>query len=173
MRKARSEVTRLRALEKTVAASSDRDALLGASGGIGGRAGGADADSPRQTPEQLLMRTQGEMKSQDAILDQMSKGLDSLKTIGVAIRDETDLHVRLLDDLEKEVDAGNAGLKRETARAEHITADTKTCWLYVAICILLLVLVALVRCGVAWCGGALSTPLIPLPLTCQVASAWA
>lgn len=141
VRKHQAELTRLRGLEKTVVVSSDRDALLGSSG-----AGAAKytEEAPRATAEQLLARTQDEMKSQDTILDSMSKGLDSLKTIGVAIRDETDLHMKLLDDLDGEVDKGNANLKRETARAEHITRDTKTCWLYVTICLLLAILVGLV-----------------------------
>jgi len=46
--------------------------------------------------------------------------------------------------MENEVDAGNANLKRETQRTEMVTADSKTCWLYGIICILLAVLVALV-----------------------------
>jgi len=74
----------------------------------------------------------------------MSKGLDNLKSIGLAIGDESELHMKLLDELEEGVDQGNANLKRETARAEHITRDTKTCWLYVTICILLAVLISLV-----------------------------
>jgi hypothetical protein len=127
-----------------VQSSSDRDALLGG----GSRAGGASGDTAiaveRANPEQLLMRTQNEMKTQDDILDSMSKGLEGLKTIGVAIRDETDLHMKLLDDLESSVDKGQVALKRETSRAEYITADTRSCWLYVTICLLLAILVALV-----------------------------
>ena len=51
---------------------------------------------------------------------------------------------KLLDDMENEVDAGNANLKRETERTAMVTADSKTCWLYGIICILIAVLVALV-----------------------------
>jgi hypothetical protein len=53
--------------------------------------------------------------------------------------------MKLLDDLEGEVDKGTRALKRETARADHIAADTRSCWLYVTICILIAILVALVR----------------------------
>lgn len=49
----------------------------------------------------------------------------------------------LLDNLEKGVDKANVNLDKETERARRITEETKTCWLYVTICILLLVLVAL------------------------------
>jgi hypothetical protein len=120
---------------------SDRDALLGS----GSKAGGAgDAAVERATPEQLLARTQGEMKTQDEIIGNMSRGLDHLKTIGVAIRDEADLHMKLLDTLEDEVDKGTSALKREAARAEHITADTRSCWLYITICLLIAILIGLV-----------------------------
>ncbi len=140
MRRHQVELQRLRALDKNVVLSSDRDALLGAAG----KAGGADSPAERATPEQLLARTQGEFKTQDEILGNMSRGLDNLKSIGLAIRDETDLHMKLLDNLEGEVDKGTAALKREAARAEHITADTRSCWLYITICLLLAVLIALV-----------------------------
>jgi SYP5 family syntaxin len=135
-------------MEKSTMSASDKDALLGSSSS--GRAGAAGyqadaaAAAAARDPEQLMQRTQQEIKNQDELLDTMSKGLDNLKNVGLAIRDETDLHMKLLDELEDGVDQGNANLKRETARAEHITRDTKTCWLYITICVLLGVLVALV-----------------------------
>jgi hypothetical protein len=33
---------------------------------------------------------------------------------------------------------------RETARVEHVTKEAGTCWLYMAICILLVVLIGLI-----------------------------
>ncbi len=143
MRRHQAELQRLRTLEKSaVFAVSDRDALLGGSSKAGGGAGGDAAE--RATPEQLLARTQGEFKTQDELIGNMSKGLDQLKTIGIAIRDEADLHMKLLDTLEDETDKGTNALKRETARAEHITADTRSCWLYITICLLIAILIALV-----------------------------
>jgi hypothetical protein len=83
--------------------ASDRDALLrgSAKGGDGGN------PEPRLTSEQLMTKTKEETKTQDDLLDVMSRGLDGLKSLGVAIRDETDLQVKLLDKLEGEVDKGN------------------------------------------------------------------
>lgn len=140
-RKLANERTRLRGLEKSGLSATDKDALLGSNSA---RAPTAYSNAPQANPEQLMQRTQQEIKNQDELLGAMSKGLDSLKTMGLAIRDETDLHMRLIDDLEDGVDNAHAGLKRETARAEHVTKDAKTCWLYAAICILLAVLIALV-----------------------------
>jgi len=142
VRRSQTEISRLRALEKNVAvqqSASDRDSLL--------RAGGAgkpiSENEPRKTSEQLMTMTKDETKVQDEILGNMSKGLDNLKNLGIAIRDETDLQVKLLDNLENEVDTGNRKLRTETGRAEHITRDTGTCWLYVTICLLLAILVGL------------------------------
>jgi syntaxin of plants SYP5 len=84
------------------------------------------------------------MKEQDEILEVMSKGLDNLKNMGSTIKDEADLHLRLLDDIEDQVEKGDANLKRETARTSFITKQSSTCWLYTTICILLAVLIALI-----------------------------
>ena len=174
-----NEKQRLRGLDRIVASSSDRDSLLSSSDGksYGRREGEATRD---MNTEQLLVRGRQEMAEQDQVLDVMSKGLDNLKGMGMAIRDETTLQMvrcggwrgvrressrssftratcltplshssprraqKLLDDMENEVDAGNANLKRETERTAMVTADSKTCWLYGIICILIAVLVALV-----------------------------
>lgn len=142
LRNLTNERSRLKSSERTANGLQDRGDLL-RSGAAKGPAteGTLTRDLP---PEQLMLRTQTEIKVQDDILDNMSKGLDNLKNMGLAIRDETDLHMKLLDDVENEVDKGNASLKRETARAEHITRDTRTCWLYSLICVLLVVLMGLV-----------------------------
>lgn len=133
--------TAKRAATATLSAS-ERDALLN----TGAKAPVVDGGAPQPRPdrEQSMLRIKKEEVVQDEILGELSKGLDNLKQIGMTIGDEANLHMKLLDNIEDEVDRGAAGLKRETARAEHVTRDTKTCWLYSLICILLIVLVALV-----------------------------
>ena len=144
LRNLRNERSRLKSSERTATGVQDRDSLLRAGGDAKAAAAKEGALTRDLPPEQLMARAQTEIKVQDEILDSMSKGLDNLKNMGVAIRDETDLQLRLIDDIEGEVDKGNANLKRETARAEHITRDTRTCWLYSLICVLLVVLMGLV-----------------------------
>ena len=51
---------------------------------------------------------------------------------------------KLLDDTGDQIDQSNTGLVRETARVEHVTKEAGTCWLYMAICLLLLVLIGLI-----------------------------
>jgi len=148
LRKLTSERQRLKALERTTVAQttsvSDKDALLSNSSRGGG---GTSAPLPIATPDELQAKTMIEIKNQDEQLDSLSKGLDGLKQMGLAISDETSLHMKLIDDPEEGVDKGNTALRREAARAEHITQDTKTCWLYITICILLAVLITLVVIG--------------------------
>lgn len=51
---------------------------------------------------------------------------------------------RLLDDTGEEIDKSNTGLVRETARVEHVTKQSSTCWLYTVICFLILTLIILI-----------------------------
>jgi len=140
LRKMTNERLRLRGLERTsVAASaaasssavSDKDALLARGGGGGGAGGGGGTPAPPQaSPEELQQRTQMELREQDLQLDSLSKGLVGLKQMGLAISEETALQMKLIDDIEEGTDRGDAALKREAARAEHITQDTRTCCAY-------------------------------------------
>ena len=175
IRRLQNERTRLKTLEKTSVASSDRDSLLRSSGGgLGGRAAAEEAVATRDlTTQQLMERTEAEMKNQDAIIDEMSNGLTGLQGITVAIGDEASLHLvralergcirdynhvtfflsppqKLLDNLEQEVDKGTVNLQAETDRAKKVTKASASCWLYVVICLLLLVLIALIM--VRWVG---------------------
>ena len=91
LRKLQNERARLRQVDKTFISSTDRDALL-VSGD--GKQYGRESEVTRDmTTQQLVDRSQVEIKAQDEILDQMSRGLDGLKNMGVAIRDETTLHM--------------------------------------------------------------------------------
>jgi len=51
---------------------------------------------------------------------------------------------RLLDDFEEDVDKAHGNLNRQTARAQELNRDASSvCWMYVVICLLVLVLVGL------------------------------
>jgi hypothetical protein len=147
LRKLVNEKQRLKTLEKQFVSSDARDSLL--SNGDGKKYGNGESEKTREfTSQQLMEKTKDDMKEQDAILDVMSKGLDNLKNMGSTIKDEADLHLRLLDDIEDQVEKGDSNLKRETARTAFITKQSSTCWLYTTICVLLAVLIALI--AVRW-----------------------
>ncbi len=70
---------------------SDRGAAMVMSSS---RAGPAESTSTRDlTTQQLVDRTETEIKNQDAAIEKMSEGLTSLTSIGKAIGDETTLHM--------------------------------------------------------------------------------
>lgn len=99
---------------------------------------------PKMSTDQLQLRTEEQIRAQDALLDNISAGLTNLQAINLNIQDEAQLHIRLLDDLSENVDESTVGLERESERAKHLIKDTRTCWLYVTILLLLIVLIVLV-----------------------------
>lgn len=89
LKKVTLERTRLRNLERSAPASSDRDALLGAGNGASyGRESELTRDANLQ---QMQARQEAEVKMQDTTLEMMSRNLDNLKTMGFAIKDEVNL----------------------------------------------------------------------------------
>jgi len=93
VRKLAIEAKRLREREHSsaFAAGSDRDALLGAGNG---KSYGRESELTRDmTTQEMVQHANVQIKAQDAVLDKMSKSLDTLKTMGGAIRDETALQM--------------------------------------------------------------------------------
>ena len=57
---------------------------------------------------------------QDQQLDLISKGVSNLKNYSVTVKDETDLHVRLLNDIDSDVSRATDGLETEAERAAKV-----------------------------------------------------
>ena len=86
-----NEKQRLRGLDRTYVSSNDRESLLNSGDG---KSYGRESEMTRDmNTQQLVDRSAVEMKQQDEMLDVMSRGLDNLKGMGIAIRDETTLQV--------------------------------------------------------------------------------
>lgn len=91
LRRLVNEKQRLRGLDKTFVSSSDRDSLLSSGDG---RSYNRETEVTRDlNAQQLMQRAENEMAEQDKMLDVMSKGLDNLKGMGLAIHDETTLQM--------------------------------------------------------------------------------
>lgn len=91
VRKIKLQRDRLRERERTTPAGSDREALLSSGAG---KSYGRETELTRDaTVQEMVARSNDEMKTQDAVLDQMSKSLDSIKVMGKVIGDETALHM--------------------------------------------------------------------------------
>jgi hypothetical protein len=57
---------------------------------------------------------------QDQQLDFISKGVTNLKNYSTTMKNETELHVRLLDDIDTDVSRATDGLETEGARAAQV-----------------------------------------------------
>nr|CCA15722.1 conserved hypothetical protein [Albugo laibachii Nc14] len=87
------------------------------------------------------------MRDQDDQLDIIGKGVANLKNFSMAVKDETDLHLRLLDDMDDDVLHAKDGLTTEGARAAQVARQSGNIKLYVAIVVLLIILIFLLVLG--------------------------
>ncbi len=57
---------------------------------------------------------------QDQQLEFISKGVSNLKNYSMTVKDETELHVRLLNEIDDDVSRATSGLESEGARAAQV-----------------------------------------------------
>ncbi|CAK4674323.1 unnamed protein product [Aphanomyces euteiches] len=93
-------------------------------------------------------RTQGtkgfvclDLNNQDEQLNIIGQGVSNLKQYSLAVKNETDLHARLLDDINIDVDRATSGLESEGDRAEYVAKKGSNFRLYMAILVLSVILV--------------------------------
>lgn len=84
----------------------------GGGGGYGGRGESATAAA---------------LRHQDDMIDDLAVGVGRLKTQTHMIHDESRAHVRLLDEMDNNVDLANQGLEEETRRAMRLREE-KSVW---------------------------------------------
>lgn len=90
--------------------------------------GGAQSEvAPRETERTAELDNQGllqlqskVMQEQDQHLEQMEQTVTSTKHIALAIGEEVDLHTRLLQDLDEDVDHTHTRLKAINQRVKHL-----------------------------------------------------
>uniref|UniRef100_A0A6U4KZC0 t-SNARE coiled-coil homology domain-containing protein n=2 Tax=Phaeomonas parva TaxID=124430 RepID=A0A6U4KZC0_9STRA len=105
--------------------------------------GAAGADQGQQ----MKQRQKDIMALQDDMIADIGKGVDRLGNTANKIKDETQLHVRLLDEMDVDVDRATAGLRAEARHAEQIRLKSQNCYLYICIAILSCVLLLLIVLG--------------------------
>lgn len=91
----------------------------------------------------LLEKQEQVIKLQDGMLEDISKGVDNLKQKAHIIGEEAKIHVRLLDDLDGNVELATAGLQNETRHAETIRAKSRMCYMYICVFVEIIVLLIL------------------------------
>jgi hypothetical protein len=71
--------------------------------------------------------TAAALRHQDNMIDDLAIGVGRLKTQTQTIHDESRAHVRLLDEMDNNVDLANQGLEEETRRAMRLREE-KSVW---------------------------------------------
>ncbi|KAG6610348.1 SNARE protein TLG1/Syntaxin 6 [Phytophthora cinnamomi] len=103
--------------------------------------GAADA------PARLLSMQNQIMKDQDQQLDLIGQGVSNLRSYSLTVKDETELHVRLLNEIDDDVSRVTDGLESEGARAARVAKQSNNTKLYIIILVLVLVLIFLLLAG--------------------------
>ncbi|RHY32873.1 hypothetical protein DYB32_002146 [Aphanomyces invadans] len=89
----------------------------------------------------LLSTSLTQLADQDDQLHLIGQGVSNLKQYSLAVKNEADLHVRLLDDINIEVDRATTGLESEGDRAQVLAKKSSNFRLYLAIVVLSAILV--------------------------------
>merc|ERR1712194_31608 len=71
--------------------------------------------------------TAAALRQQDDMIDELAVGVGRLKNQTNLIHEEANSHVRLLDEMDNNVDLANQGLEEETRRAMRLTQE-KSVW---------------------------------------------
>lgn len=91
----------------------------------------------------VMQRQEQIMKLQDDMISDIEVGVDRLHGQALAMGDETKSHVRLLDDLDTNVEVATAALQAEAKHAADIKDKARVCWMYICIAVEVVILVLL------------------------------
>ncbi|CAB9519002.1 AlNc14C14G1635 [Seminavis robusta] len=83
----------------------------------GSTIGGSGIGSPPQSQMAMAMR------QQDGLIDELAAGVSRLKNQTHLIGEEANMHVNLMNDMENNLEAAQAGLESETRRAAQLKQD--------------------------------------------------
>ncbi|KAJ5071769.1 syntaxin-51-related [Anaeramoeba ignava] len=95
------------------------------------------------TNNEIYNHQQDVMKKQDDSLDLLSNTIRKQKEIGNQIGEELDVHSKLIDDITRDTDRVDHKLTHQTGRIEKLMHSTRARWLFLCICLLIIILVIL------------------------------
>lgn len=108
-------------------------------GGLKGQLGGGGFESS----------TAAALRQQDDMIDELAIGVGRLKNQTNMIHHETNAHVRLLDEMDHNVDMANQGLEDETRRAMRLKEESSVWKLHLIIVGLSVLLFLLILMGLS------------------------
>mmetsp|Transcript_12829 Transcript_12829/g.15328 ORF Transcript_12829/g.15328 Transcript_12829/m.15328 type:complete len:95 (+) Transcript_12829:98-382(+) len=88
-----------------------------------------------------------QVQEQDDLLDSLARGVGKLHQSSVTINEESQLHTRLLNNMDADIDGTITGLKQETKYAEKVRKESGVCNYYIAIFILVALMIFLIVIG--------------------------
>ena len=103
--------------------------------------GGGVAAAPQQQQQSVMAMA---MRQQDGMIDELAAGVSRLKHQTHLIGEEAGMHVNLMNDMEANLDAAQAGLESETRRAAQLKQDQSIWRLQLIVageCVLLVLLI--------------------------------
>ncbi|KAJ1433302.1 hypothetical protein B484DRAFT_447305 [Ochromonadaceae sp. CCMP2298] len=136
-----SEIARRETLIENLRKSTSNLFSSNAGSGFGG-SGSQSAPSPYSSGQS--QRQMDMIKLQDMMILEIGMGVDRLHGKALMIGDETKHHVRLLDDLDSNVDIATAALREEAAHAAEIKEKGKVCYMYICIAVEFVILLLLI-----------------------------
>lgn len=93
--------------------------------------------------------TSAALRQQDEMIDELAIGVGRLKNQTHMIHQETNAHVRLLDEMDNNVDMANQGLEDETRRAMRLREESSVWRLHLVIVGLSVLLFLLILMGLS------------------------
>ncbi|PRW56426.1 Qc-snare Syn8 Syntaxin8-family [Chlorella sorokiniana] len=125
----RTQREKMQASLKREAPRAAREALLGGSGSSSAAAGsGQETDTTAELNNAGLLQLQQQvMSQQDAALESLERTVVGTKHIALQINEEAELHNRLLDDLDEQVDGTRSRLAAAQRRLKLVMRRSGSC----------------------------------------------
>lgn len=106
---------------------ADRDQLL-TNPGSTGRGPAPETDRTAELENHGIVQLQQQvMQDQDSELDELSGHIHTTRNIAITINEELDLHNRLLDDLDDDVQVTHSRLRAARRRLTHVLKKSNNC----------------------------------------------
>uniref|UniRef100_A0A6B2LS17 t-SNARE coiled-coil homology domain-containing protein n=1 Tax=Arcella intermedia TaxID=1963864 RepID=A0A6B2LS17_9EUKA len=107
-----------------------------------------DDEFAGKSNKQILQIREEKMKDQDVTVDLLLHSVKRQQGIAVAIGEETDHQIGLLDELDDKVGKQSVKIKNTTKRVDKVEQKSSTTCLWITICLLLLALIGVVVAAV-------------------------
>lgn len=103
----------------------------------------ASQDNSTLTNKGLIQRHKETIALQDEMIEDISKGVDVLHHQAMQIGDESKVQMRILDEMDGNVDRAAIGLNEEAKHADNVRETSNACSMYICIVVEVIVIIVL------------------------------